>query len=402
MKKMSFTFTFVLITLITAFDAFAQCDYYEDFSSDTDWTTVGSLVEIADGRLNYLNDCPDASQRRVYKSLERPMKQEDCWDMKMAFTPTSVGSYQGEPFTGHMIFSLTETNKPTRSDCADIACVGYPPSTQDALSVLYTTTNPPDGNLQFKIFSSRNGTWTLSDPIIYNELGSTIYVHLEKNCSEYVLNLFSDPDLSNPLGTGAVTMDLNEHNDFQFIQHGNSVVGYHKRELNGHIDDVCIEFDKCAIVKDIKYVGCVNDRYSIKINNTIYNERNPFGQELIFSESSCDTLVHINLEFEDCSKPNVNDDNQVCYIITPTAFTPNKDGVNDTFKPYFSKACANPNYEILIFSKRRDPIFKGNQDQNWDGTIDGKPAPSGIYVYTIRYFHEGKYLNRNGHITLIR
>ena len=44
-------------------------------------------------------------------------------------------------------------------------------------------------------------------------------------------------------------------------------------------------------------------------------------------------------------------------------------------------------------------------DTPWDGTINGKPAPSGVYVWTIkyiRYSNLNQTLLRRGTVTLVR
>ena len=67
----------------------------------------------------------------------------------------------------------------------------------------------------------------------------------------------------------------------------------------------------------------------------------------------------------------------------PNAFTPNNDGLNDEFKPVMSYTTSG-NYSLKIFSRTGEVIFQSSDPQNgWDGTVNGKPAPAGAYVYTI-------------------
>jgi gliding motility-associated-like protein len=65
-----------------------------------------------------------------------------------------------------------------------------------------------------------------------------------------------------------------------------------------------------------------------------------------------------------------------------SAFTPNGDGVNDTWD--FSNLIAYTDIEILVFDARGERVFEC-RDSNcvWDGTKQGKELPPGPYLYTI-------------------
>ena len=85
----------------------------------------------------------------------------------------------------------------------------------------------------------------------------------------------------------------------------------------------------------------------------------------------------------------------------PNVFSPNGDGVNDTYliKVEFMSA-----YEITIFNRWGKKIFYStNPDAPWDGTIDGAKAAAGVYYYLIRATCEnGKYFQKDGYLQLIR
>jgi len=72
------------------------------------------------------------------------------------------------------------------------------------------------------------------------------------------------------------------------------------------------------------------------------------------------------------------------YFYVPNAFTPNGDGINETFKPYGFGF--NPEkYEFLIFERTGRLIFQTNNfEQGWNGFDNGKMVPFGTYVYLIR------------------
>ena len=186
--------------------SFGQCDYFEDFSNPSGWTQVGTLVETNNGELQYINGAPDGIQRRVYKQLGTPITDEDIWSANFKFQPIDVGSLNGQPYTGHLILSLTETEQNPHWDCPDEDCTGWPNGTQKAISVAYLTDNDPDGTIFFRIVVRHNGVRYDSPSLVYSNLGNDIYVVLTKGTSNFSLNIYSDINLQNPLGNGPVTL----------------------------------------------------------------------------------------------------------------------------------------------------------------------------------------------------
>ncbi len=45
------------------------------------------------------------------------------------------------------------------------------------------------------------------------------------------------------------------------------------------------------------YVGCAGDGYNVLVNGTNYNESNPFGTETLTSSNGCDSIINVNLIF---------------------------------------------------------------------------------------------------------
>lgn len=90
-----------------------------------------------------------------------------------------------------------------------------------------------------------------------------------------------------------------------------------------------------------------------------------------------------------------------CQIYFPDAFTPNKDGKNDLFRPI-----TVGHHEIATFrvvNRFGQVVFETmNEDRGWDGTFGGSDQPMDTYSYYIKYKCEGKYVEEKGQITLIR
>ena len=94
---------------------------------------------------------------------------------------------------------------------------------------------------------------------------------------------------------------------------------------------------------------------------------------------------------------------QSCYITVPNAFTPNGDGKNDYLYPL--NAFLAKDLEFKVYNRYGQLVFMTNDwTQKWDGTINGKPQPTGAYVWTLRYTDgpSGKQFFQKGSSVLIR
>lgn len=89
-------------------------------------------------------------------------------------------------------------------------------------------------------------------------------------------------------------------------------------------------------------------------------------------------------------------------LFVPSAFTPNGDGLNETFA---IKGVQVYKYRIEIYDRWGMLVFAStNLTQPWNGTINGDPANAGLYTYRIWYNsgQESKSRTYTGTVTLIR
>ncbi len=89
----------------------------------------------------------------------------------------------------------------------------------------------------------------------------------------------------------------------------------------------------------------------------------------------------------------------------PNAFTPNNDGLNDSFKGYgYLEGLSN--YKMTIWNRWGEQIFlTEDPTKGWNGEKDneGSLSPQGVYVYLIDYLSpRGDVKSLKGHLTLIR
>jgi len=88
-------------------------------------------------------------------------------------------------------------------------------------------------------------------------------------------------------------------------------------------------------------------------------------------------------------------------IFVPTAFTPNGDGKNDTFKPYIGRSFTL--LDFSVYDRWGERVFTTKKENGWDGKINGQPQNSGIYVWMLKANDEhGSIINKKGTVALIR
>lgn len=88
-------------------------------------------------------------------------------------------------------------------------------------------------------------------------------------------------------------------------------------------------------------------------------------------------------------------------LFVPNMFTPNGDGMNDTFQP---KGRGITKYNLAIYNRWGDQIFQtGDFGTGWNGQVNGSDSADGIYVWKINAVDtKGKIKDLTGHITLTR
>lgn len=68
----------------------------------------------------------------------------------------------------------------------------------------------------------------------------------------------------------------------------------------------------------------------------------------------------------------------------PNTFTPNGDGLNDTFSAITATGWGLSSYSMLIYNKYGQLLYETDDiDSPWDGTYEDKVVKSDSYVYKI-------------------
>jgi gliding motility-associated-like protein len=104
--------------------------------------------------------------------------------------------------------------------------------------------------------------------------------------------------------------------------------------------------------------------------------------------AGCDLADTVNIKEAFCST-----------IKIPNTFTPNGDGVNDTWN--IPQLQHFPNCSVFIYNRWGQTVFSGNgYPKPWNGLYKGKPLPIGAYYYVIDLKNNTSPLS--GFITIIR
>ena len=69
------------------------------------------------------------------------------------------------------------------------------------------------------------------------------------------------------------------------------------------------------------------------------------------------------------------------------SFTPNGDGINDTWLVYDQSFCLQPNgVTVTVFNRYGNTVYESkNYTNTWNGTYKGKPVPDGTYYAVVEF-----------------
>jgi len=92
-------------------------------------------------------------------------------------------------------------------------------------------------------------------------------------------------------------------------------------------------------------------------------------------------------------------DNPVDCLRIPDAFTPNGDGINDTWEIF--NIHLYPNARVRIYNRWGQVMYSDSPISNpWDGTYNGRALPVGVYLYVLQTFAGTR--DYTGTVTLVR
>lgn len=182
-------------------------------------------------------------------------------------------------------------------------------------------------------------------------------------------------------------------NFYAFSHHTTKQITASIIKLSNPIDSSKI--NQCAGV--IFKIDDYNPDYSYTWNTGIKGPEIQFDSSGIYiiqiKSKTCELLDSVRVELIDCS----------CSILIPNAFTPDKNGLNETFRPLVY--CPINKYSMQIFNRWGQLIYETTDAfDTWDGTYNGTICESGVYFYIIQYSSQisGRQSPLKGTVNLIR
>ena len=188
---------------------------------------------------------------------------------------------------------------------------------------------------------------------------------------------------------------------------------YFEPDTYYYIDEVSVtsqDFElEIAVNSNIERTYCAGDTIELITNagnagKSVWNDGTEgptlaiasSGVYSVTTQIGCDVYeATYEITFDDCS----------CDLITSNVFSPNSDGINDTF--LFIPKIEVARYELEIYNRWGKQVFKTSDiNDAWDGLVNGQQASTGVYVWTakIMCIKDNQIIDNQlkGYVTLLR
>ncbi len=179
--------------------------------------------------------------------------------------------------------------------------------------------------------------------------------------------------------------------------------------------------NECGSQKDSLLVSLIgqeinvdlgNDRSICENDTVVLNASNNNAQSYLWSNGSTDPILTITTPgiyrvtvsngcFEVIEEVLISNDEECCNLFVPNVFSPNGDGINESFRALTN--CSLQSFQLKIFNRWGGMIFQSNDvNQEWNGRVNNQVAAQGVYTWIITYnIGNGDQLE-TGTISLIR
>lgn len=112
------------------------------------------------------------------------------------------------------------------------------------------------------------------------------------------------------------------------------------------------------------------------------------NSDLTVSEAGTYSVTVSNECFSKTDAVTITTEQCGCVVSFPSAFSPNGDGINDTFRPASNcpELIFSNTYELSIYTRYGNKIFTSTDvTEGWDGTIEFETAEMKTYVWVATY-----------------
>lgn len=244
-------------------------------------------------------------------------------------------------------------------------------------------------------------TICLSDlPLLWNGItvvaggpAAATYVTLSAaGCdSTTILDLTVHPEASVTQDIGVCEADLPfSWNGFTLSAGGNAVATYVTPSTWTGCDSTTILNLTVNVAADIVEHVTICNRESYFFDGRNYTTKQRL-YKMFKTAGGCDSAVTINLDVVSCCDKT---------MLAPTSFTPNTDGLNDTWSVLVAE---ESKVSLVRIWNRWGQLVYTSINTPWDGTVKGVPAEQGTYFFEVNgTCKDGTPLHKKGDLLLIR
>lgn len=169
-------------------------------------------------------------------------------------------------------------------------------------------------------------------------------------------------------------------------------------------ESISVKWDKSLGDGEIFSVYCIVDGCAEKV---VYTDLTDFQCKILYSDVADDIAQTFCIRVESTLNGQLSISNRFCVtrqpdVVIPNAFTPNGDGVNDTFGPVIRSAQVS-SFEFIVYDRYGGRMYSSNdQFARWDGTSGGSYVAEGGYLYYLKIkLHNGQQIERKGSVNVI-
>ena len=225
-----------------------------------------------------------------------------------------------------------------------------------------------------------------------------IYISLQ---NQHMMSVITDPDdLTNP-GLFIANIPLGYGNARESITSFFLPFPMHQTNFEYDLSDTVVCPKNSFIVN-----AQLPDSFTYQwAPSNIFSDPNSALPQISITEN---TTAHITItDAYACRKADstiITADIELCpvtTIYTPTAFSPNNDGVNDVF---MVRGAEIYNFKLDIYDRLGKLVFSStDQNEVWNGDVNGKKGNAAVYIFSLNYKDvEGKSHHIKGNVSLIR
>ena len=174
-------------------------------------------------------------------------------------------------------------------------------------------------------------------------------------------------------------------------------------EADANVESVQVKWNRSLSNSEIYSVYCsVDDGTETQVATDLTDT----SIDLNFNDIADERAQNFCIRVEASYGGRLSASNTICVerqadMWLPTAFTPNGDGMNDTFGPVV-KSAQITDFEFIVYDRYGGRVFVSTSpDNRWDGTHGGKQVAEGGYLYYMKAkLQNGQTIERKGSVNV--